>query len=85
MDILGPGPKVIKLLCSTHETYAHNCEMPTLVGILTFMSMTNTAYESLKAEVYFSAFLAFMSSDYFILRWVEHEKSFVTSAPGLNI
>ena len=37
-----------------------NVKMPTIVGILTFMSKQN-----------------------FMLSWVEHEKSFITSGPGL--
>ena len=37
-----------------------NVKMPTIVGILTFMSRKNL-----------------------ILNWVEHEKSFITSGPGL--
>ena len=36
-----------------------NVKMPTIVGILTFISMIN-----------------------FMLSWVEHEKSFITSGPG---
>ena len=41
-----------------HEIYhAHKCQMPTIVGILTFISMINTTSESLKASsLYFSAF-----------------------------
>ena len=84
-----PGPEVIKIiLCSTqlslkiqlliknkcwkittflafnltHVAFIMliNVKMPTIVGILTFMSMIN-----------------------FMLSWVEHEKSFITSGPGL--
>ena len=37
-----------------------NDKMPTIVGILTFISMMNTTSESLKArKVYFTAFLVF--------------------------
>ena len=55
---LGPEPKVIKLLsCSTKLSTRFilliNVKMPTLVGILTFISMINTAYESLKARNFF--------------------------------
>ena len=39
-----------------------NVKMPTMVGILTFMSRIN-----------------------FVLSWVEHEKSFITSGPDLQI
>ena len=38
-----------------------NVKMPTIVGILTFMSRIN-----------------------FVLSWVEHGKSFITSGPGLS-
>ena len=41
-----------------HEIYhAPNVKMPTIVGILTFISMINTTSDNLKArKVYFSAF-----------------------------
>ena len=39
-----------------------NVKMPTIIGILTFMSMIN-----------------------FVLSWVEHEKSSMTSGPALEI
>ena len=41
---------------------AKNVKMPTIVGILPFMSRIN-----------------------FMLRWVEHEKNFIASEPGLEI
>ena len=49
-----PGPEVIKLFsCSVQLsitfTMLINVKMPTIVGILTFMSMINTTPESLKA------------------------------------
>ena len=50
-----PGPEVIKLFsCSTQLRMKFilliNVKMPTIVGILTFISMINTTYESLKAR-----------------------------------
>ena len=55
-----------------------NVKMPTIVvGILTFISMINTVYESLN---YFSAF-SVMSSSNFMLSLVEQESSFITSGP----
>ena len=39
-----------------------NVKMPTIVGILTFLSRKN-----------------------FVLSWVEHEKSFITSGPGFQV
>ena len=50
-----PGPKVITLFsCSTQMSMKFimliNVKMPTIVGILIFMSMINTASECLKAK-----------------------------------
>ena len=55
------GPMVVKLFCSSQLSLKFikliNVEMPTIVVILTFISMINTTYESLKAsKVYFLAF-----------------------------
>ena len=48
-----PGLKVIKLI-STHLSIKYimliNVKMPTIVGILTFISMINTAFKGLKAR-----------------------------------
>ena len=49
-----PGPEVIKLFsCSTQLSMKFimliNVKMPTIVGILTFISIINTTSESLKA------------------------------------
>ena len=53
-----PGTKVIKF--STYSTQLStkfilllNVKMPTIVGILTFISMINTTYERLKARNFF--------------------------------
>ena len=45
------GYKTFPMLNSAeHEIYpAHNVKMPTIVDILTFISMINTIFESLKA------------------------------------
>ena len=77
-----PGTEVIKLvLCSAQLSIMPimlmNVKMPTIVGILTFISMINKASESL----YFFSILVFMSSSNFVLRWDEYEKSFITSRP----
>ena len=55
---LRPGPEVIKLLpCSTQLSTKFilliNVKMPTIVGILTFISMINTTSERLKARNFF--------------------------------
>ena len=54
----GPGPEVIKLLpCSTQLSTKFilliNVKMPTIVGILTFLSMINTSSEGRKARSVF--------------------------------
>ena len=53
--IFWPDPEVIKLFpCSTQLSTKFilliNVKMPTFVGILTFISMINTSYASLKAR-----------------------------------
>ena len=84
------GPEVIKLFpCSTQLSTKFilliNVKMPTIVGILTFISMINTTSERLKVRYFFICrYFSFMSSWNFVLGWVEHEKSFITSGPGLR-
>ena len=56
--VLKPSPEVIKhFSCSTQIRMKFimliNVKMPTMVGILTFMSMINTTSESLKARKVF--------------------------------
>ena len=53
-----PGPEVIKLFsCSTQLSMKFilliNVEMPTIVGILIFISMINTTSERLEARNFF--------------------------------
>ena len=53
-----PGPEIIKLFsCSTQLSMKVilliNVKMPTIVGILTFISMINTRSERLKARNFF--------------------------------
>ena len=57
-----------------------NVKMPTMVGILTFVSMINTRPESLKARkvLIFSAFW-FCEQLKIRAQLIEHEKSFITS------
>ena len=52
------GPEVIKLFpCSTPPSKKFilliNVKMPTIVGILTFISMINTTFERLRAQNFF--------------------------------
>ena len=61
------GPQVIKLVsCSTQLSTKFilliNVKMPTIVGILTFISMINRTSKRLKARNFFVGILAFMSS-----------------------
>ena len=61
-----------------------NVKMPTIVGILTFMSGKNSILglsEPKKAE--FLDICILMSIQNVMLNSVEHEKSFITSGPGL--
>ena len=82
---LASGPEFIKLFsCSTLPSTKFilliNVKMPTIVGILTFISMINTTSESLKARKFgILRLFSLMSSWNFVLSWVEHEKSFITS------
>ena len=63
--------------------------MPTIVGILPFISRINTTFENLIARnyLYFSAFLLGQAAENsnFMFILVEHEKSFITSAPDLMV
>ena len=60
-------------------------KMPTVVGILTFISMINTTSERLKARNFFICqYFSFYEQWNFVLSWVEHEKSFITSEPGFK-
>ena len=83
------GPEVIKLFsCSTQLSTKFipliNVKMPTIVGILTFISRINTSYENLKSRnTYLFQHFAFNDSWNFVLSWVAHEKSFITSGPDL--
>ena len=52
-----------------------NVKMPTIVGILTFISMINTTSKSLKARN------GFIFQHFIFYERVEHEKNFITSEP----
>ena len=59
--------------------------MPTIFGILTFISMINTTSERLKARNFFiCGYFSFYEQLNFVRSEVEHEKSFITSGPGVN-
>ena len=46
---LVPGPEVLKLVsCSTQLSMLINVKMPTIIGILTFVSLINTPSECFK-------------------------------------
>ena len=60
-----PRPEVIKLFpCSTQLSTKFilliNVKMPTIVGILTFISMINTASERLEARYFICWYLNFL-------------------------
>ena len=85
-----PGLEVIKLFsCSTQLSTKFilliSVKMPTIVGILTYISMINTTYERLKAINFFVCwYFSFYEQLKFVLSWVEREKSFLTSRPDLD-
>ena len=75
-----PGPEVIKLFsCSTQLSTKFilpiNVKMPTIFGILTFISMINTTSERFKARSFFTfrSFSFYMQLK-FLFSSVEHEK-----------
>ena len=71
--VLSPGPEVIKLFpCSTQLSMNFilliDIKMPTIVGILTFISRINTVSESFKGRtIFFFLILPFMSNLNFML------------------
>ena len=57
--------------------------MPTIVGILTFISMINTTSESLKARNFF---ICLYFSFYEQLKFrAQYEKCFITLGPGIKL
>ena len=58
-----PGTEVIKLFPCTTFTLLINVKMPTIICILTFISMINTSSERLKVRNFFICrYISFMSS-----------------------
>ena len=85
---LRPGPEDIKHFSystqlSTKFILLINVKMPTIVGILTFVSMINTTRDLKRETSLFVGILVFMSSWNFMLSWFENEKSFIASGPGI--
>ena len=78
--LTSPGPEFIKLFpCSTQLSMKFilliNVKMPTIVGILTFISIINTISERLKARHFFNCrYFSFYEQLNFVLSGVEHEK-----------
>ena len=61
-----------------------NVKMPTIVGILTFISMINTTPESLKArKVYNFQYFRCYEQFKFVFSELSMKKSFITLGPGL--
>ena len=77
-------PEVIKLFpCSTQLSTKFilriNFKMPTIVGILTFISMIITKFERLKARYFFFYWYFSFYEQFKFHAWLgEHEKSFIT-------
>ena len=86
LNLYKSDPEVIKLFpfstqLSTKFILLKKFKMPTIVGILTFMSMINTTSERLKAIYFFSCrYFSFYEQLKFGAR-VEHENIFITSGP----
>ena len=61
-----------------------NVKIPTIIGILTIMGRKNNilGYLSLKNAEILDIFIL-MSIWNFMLSWVEYEKFFITSGPGM--
>ena len=79
-----PDPEVIKLF-SYHDICPAHIEMPTIVGILTFIGMINTTAERLKAR---NLFIYGYFSFYEQLKFCSVElimKKSVTSGPDLLV
>ena len=81
-----PGPKVIKCFsCSTQLSTKFilliNVKMPTIVGILTFVSMHRSVW-TIENSLLFSI-LVFINSRNFVPSWVWN--SFITLGPGLQL
>ena len=84
---LTSGPEVIKLFSystqlSTKFILRINVKMPTIVGILTFISMINTASERLKErDVFICRYFSFYEQLKFLVQFIQLSinKSFITS------
>ena len=61
-----------------------NVKMPTIVGVLTFISMINKTAERRKARNFFICrYLSFYEQSGFLCSFeLEHEKNFINSGPG---
>ena len=82
-----PGPAVIKLFSylthlSTKFILLINVKMPTIVGILTFISRINTTSERLKARNFFILrYFSFYEQLKFCGKWSLAWKKCITSGP----
>ena len=80
-----PGPKVIKLFsCSTQLSMKFVLLINLkLLTIANFFLINIAEHENFSANKYENAIIfIFISSENFMLSWVEHEKSFITLGPG---
>ena len=80
------------LISAEHKIYPANkfillinVKMPTIVGILTFISMIIATSERLKARNFFICrYFSFYEQLKFSAQVSEHENSFITSGPGVQ-
>ena len=86
-----PGPEVINLFScspqlSTKFILLITVKMPTIVGILTFISMINTTPEGLKARNFFICryFSFYEQLKFHTQLSLTKKKVFITSGPGLH-
>ena len=81
------GYKTFSMLNSAeHEIFHAHVKMPTIVGILTYISTIKTTSERLKARNFFiSRYFSFYEQLKFRAQLVEQEKRFITSGSGLKI
>ena len=82
------GAEGIKLFsCSTQLSTKFilfiNVKMPTIIGILTLISMINTTSSRLKARNFFICqYFSFYEQLKFCAKLIEHENFFIISGPG---
>ena len=82
------SPMNIKKTCSTQKSMKFilliNVKMPTIVGILTFISMINTTFETWESKkLLYIQYFSFYKHLKYHAQLIEHEKSFYNLWTGL--